>query len=120
MSYVHVQCRGHKTVSHWHHRSVKKKQIFHTYFGQANILNSGSLLRQKAASIRLLSVRPDMPRLALVQLSGDFNLHLQLIYTALHETHRFVNIYDVGQCYPILMFGTLSPAGFNLNKLIRD
>lgn len=49
--------------------------------------------------------------MALVQLSGDFNLHLRLFYTASHEIHRFVNIYDVGQSYPILMFGTQRPAG---------
>lgn len=117
MWYVSVQCRGHKTESHWHHRSVNK---IHTWFGQANVSNSGTPLKQKAASTCLHSVRPDMPRLALVQLSGDLNLHLRLFYTALHEIHRFVNILNVGQCYPILMFGSQSPAGFRLNQLIRD
>lgn len=90
--HVHVQCTGHKTESHWHHRSIKKIQ---TWFGQANVSNSWTLLRQKAASTRLLSVRPAMPRLALVQFSGDFNLHLRLFTLLYMKLHRFVNIYHV-------------------------
>lgn len=54
--------------------------------GRQNVSNSGTLRRQKAASTCLLSVRPDMPRLALVQLSGDFDLHLRL-FTLLYMTY---------------------------------
>lgn len=38
-----------------------------------------SLFRQKAATTRLLAVRPDMPHLALVQLSGDFKIVFTLL-----------------------------------------
>lgn len=114
---VCVQCRGQRTASHWHHRSVNK---IHAWFGQADVSNSGTLLGWKAASACLLSVRPDMPRLALVQLSGDYSLHLGLFYTASHEIHRFVNIGFVGQCFPVLTFGTQSPARLSSNQLIRD
>ena len=86
---VCVVLDGTKTVSHWHHRSVNK---IHTWFGQAIVSKSGTLLRQRAAPTCLPPVRPDMPRLALVQLSGDSNLHLRLFYTASHVIHRFVNI----------------------------
>lgn len=61
--------------SHWHHRSGKKSQ---TWFGQANVSNSG-VLRQKAASTCLPSVRPDMPHLALVQLSGELRPAFKIV-----------------------------------------
>lgn len=114
---VCVQNRGNKTASHWHHRSVNKT---HTWFGQADVSNSGALLRQKAASACLPPVRPDMPHLASVQIPDDVVLHLRLFYTASREIHRFVNIEDVGKCYPALTSGTRSPAGCRSNQLIRD
>lgn len=80
--------------SHWHHRSVSK---IHTRFGQANISHPAVYLVKKQHQ-HLLSVRPDMPQLALVQLSGEFNLHFRLFYTAVQQIHRSVNTYCEGQC----------------------
>lgn len=82
-------------------------------FGQTNVSNSGTLRRQKAASAWLLSVRPVMPRFGFSAVIWWLRPAFKIVYTASHETHRFVNIYHVGQCYPVLMFGTRSPAGFH-------
>lgn len=107
---MYVQCRGHYrlTESHWHHWSVNKNINILQIFAWENIS-----IRQKAALTCLLSVRPDMPKLALVQSFGDFNLHVRLFHTALHGICRSVNIYHDDQRFSVLLLGTQRPAGFD-------
>lgn len=79
--HVHVQCRGCKTRSVVLAPPVREESSDVTRAVQTLGVYFGKKIKNKiAAAICLISVRPDVPRVAIVQLTSDSNLYLQIVY----------------------------------------